>query len=164
MRLRYAAFALTGMLLGLAGCMGTQSAAETTVVTAARPAKPALPVTVDVEQLVGLSIDEVRQVLGPARKTRASELGLEPTAEQLHHTNGEGWINTFEHNGQTILVAFNARTRKVRDMVLLGNNEQELLQRTNLSLASPRYIVLPFAELDSADNERVVGVRIVARN
>ncbi|WP_135435298.1 hypothetical protein [Hymenobacter fodinae] len=142
--------------------MGTQSAVETKAATATRPAKPTQPVAVDVTQLVGLSIDELRQVLGPAHEASTSKPGLEPTPAELKLTNGEGWINTFERNGQTIIVAFHARTRKVRDIVLVGTNEEELLQRGNLSLTSSRYIVLPFTQSDSAAN--ISGLRVVARN
>ncbi|TGD79761.1 hypothetical protein [Hymenobacter wooponensis] len=163
MRLNRYAFVLLGVLpVALVSCMGTQSAVETAAVVKTRPAKSAQPVAVDVAQLIGLSIDELRQVLGPAHEASADKRGLEPTAEQLRLTNGEGWINTFDHNGQTIVVAFHARTRKVRDIVLVGPNEEELMQRGNISLTSPHYIVLPFTESDSS--EKVAGLRIVARN
>lgn len=164
MRLNRYAFVLLGVLPVLASCMGTQSAIETTAVTSARPAKPipAQPVAVDVAQLVGLPIDEVRRILGPARESSSGNQGLEPTAEQLRLTNGEGWTNTFERNGQTVIVTFHARTRKVRDIVLVGTNEEELLQRGNLSLTATRYIVLPFTASDSATT--ISGLRIVARN
>ncbi|GAB3238090.1 hypothetical protein GCM10027346_30340 [Hymenobacter seoulensis] len=155
--LRYVAFVL--LLAGTAACSGTQSASETTGIDAAAP-KPR-PVEVDVPALVGRNIDQVRRTLGTPLETRNQKVGLEPTPEQMKGTKGEGWINTFERNGTTLIATFNARTRKVRDLVVMGNNEEELLQKANLSLTATTYILLPVA--DPQNSRQIMGMRVVAK-
>ncbi|SMB98072.1 hypothetical protein SAMN00120144_4165 [Hymenobacter roseosalivarius DSM 11622] len=73
----------------------------------------------------------------------------------------EGWVNTFETGGVTLVVTFNARTRKVRDIVMTGNNEEELMQRGNLTLTASSYIVLPVFAPEAATT--LLGVRVIKR-
>ncbi|WP_400190263.1 hypothetical protein [Hymenobacter sp. B81] len=118
-------------------------------------------VKVDMPALVGRNIDQIRRVLGSPTETTQSTVGAEPSAAQMRATKGEGWINTFEYSGSTIVVTFNARTRKVRDLVLVGTNEDELMRRGNLSLVSPDYVVLPVE--NPTQPSKITGVRVVAR-
>jgi hypothetical protein len=164
MRLKHYSFVSLGLLLGLASCMGSQSATETLVSKApprSASARDRLPVAVDVPQLIGLNIDELRKMLGPAYESTSEKMGLEPTAEQLKATKGEGWVNTFDYHGRTLVVTFHALTRKVRDIVLIGSNEDELLQVGHLSLTASNYIVLPVP--DSQSTTQISGLRVVGR-
>jgi hypothetical protein len=111
--------------------------------------------------LVGRNIDQVRRALGPPVETKDEPIGIEPTAEQMKATKGEDWINTFEKNGSTVVVTFNAKTRRVLDMVLIGSNEDELMRRGNLSLTAQNYLVLPVTDPKNAD--KVSGLRVVSR-
>ncbi|KAA9327111.1 hypothetical protein F0P96_17890 [Hymenobacter busanensis] len=118
-------------------------------------------VKVNMPSLVGRNIDQIRKVLGPPVESTQSSVGMEPTAAQMQSTKGEGWINTFEYSGSTVVATFNARTRKVRDLVLIGSNEEELMRRGNLSLVSPDYVVLPVN--NPTDPAKITGIRVVAR-
>jgi hypothetical protein len=155
---RYLPYVL--LLSGLAACTGTQTASEKSSPNLGE-AGSARPNTLDMPALVGRNIDQVRRVLGTPRETKDEINGLEPTAEQLKANIGEDWINTFEKNGSTVVVTFNAKTRKVLDMVLIGASEDELMRRGNLSLTAQNYIVLPVT--DPKDAEKVSGLRVVSR-
>ncbi|MCC2546710.1 hypothetical protein LJY25_09675 [Hymenobacter sp. BT175] len=148
------------LLLGLAACTGTQNASENRDPMAQQPTV-INPSPIDMPALVGRNIDQLRRSLGAPLETKDEAIGLEPTAEQMKTTKGEDWINTFEKNGSTLVVTFNARTRKVLDVVLVGSDEDELMRRGNLSLTAPNYIVLPVS--DPKNTQKLVGVRIVSR-
>ena len=156
--LRYVSLAA---LVAAAACTRTQTTVETSSPATGRAENVRSAQALDVPAVVGRNIDQVRRAWGAPRETREQKIGLEPTAEQLKATRGEDWINTFEKDGTTIVVTFNARTRKVRDLVLMGSDEDELLRRGNLSLTAPEYQVLPVANPQN-DREQI-GVRVVAR-
>ncbi|MBT9393760.1 hypothetical protein KLP40_11355 [Hymenobacter sp. NST-14] len=154
---RYAAILL---LAGTAACSGSQSASERSSPTAGS-VEAARTAAVDLPALMGRNIDQVRRKLGPPKEGRDQSIGLEPTAEQMQATKGQDWINTFDQSGLTIVTTFNARTRKVRDMVVVGNDEDEILRRANLSLTAPNYMVLPVA--DPSNSRAIIGMRVVDR-
>ena len=129
--------------------------------TVAAPAPAVAAVAVDVPTLIGYSIEEVRRQLGPAQETQLeppASTAKRPVRKSLR-VKDEGWSNTFVKNGVTLVVTFNARTRAVRDIVLTGNNEEELMQRGNLTLTASTYIVLPV--LNPQNTGEVLGVRVV---
>ncbi|SHI93278.1 hypothetical protein SAMN02745146_1953 [Hymenobacter daecheongensis DSM 21074] len=155
---RYLPFML--LLSGLAACTGTQTAVEKSAPNASQPSAMR-PAMLDMPALMGRNIDQVRRALGPPTETKTQAIGIEPTPEQMRSTKGEDWINTFEKNGSTVVVTFNARTRKVLDMVLIGAEEDELMRRGNLSLTAPDYLVLPVADPKNAN--KISGLRVVSR-
>ena len=148
------------LLSGLGACTGSQSVSESSN-PATGSTEASRTAAVDMPSLVGRNIDQVRRTLGAPRETKEQSIGLEPTAEQMKSTKGEDWINTFERNGTTIVATFNARTRKVRDFVVVGADEDELLRNANLSLTAPDYMVLPVA--NPQNNREIIGMRVVAR-
>lgn len=148
------------LLSGVAACSGSQSISESSN-PATGSAEASRTAAVDVPSLVGRNIDQVRRSLGTPRETKDQKIGLEPTVEQMKATKGEDWINTFERNGTTVVATFNARTRKVRDLVVVGSDEDELLRNGNLSLTAPGYMVLPVA--NPQNNREIVGMRVVSR-
>ncbi|WBA43637.1 hypothetical protein [Hymenobacter canadensis] len=161
--MRFASRSLPVLLLlgSLAACTGTQSASETgTPVTGRAEAVPAN--SLNMPLLVGRNIDQLRRSLGTPRETKDQKIGLEPTAEQMKSTKGQDWINTFEKDGTTIVATFNARTRKVNDIVVLGSDEDELMRRANLSLTDPAYTVQPVT--DPRNPGSTIGVRVVKKN
>jgi hypothetical protein len=119
--------------------------------------------TVDVPTFVGYTIEEVRSRLGPPRESQAEPPIAKPQSlpRSSVRIQDDGWINTFETNGLTLEVTFNARTRLVRDIVLRGSNEDELMQRGNLVLTAPAYIVLPVLNPDKTTE--LLGVRVIGR-
>ncbi|MGY2131983.1 hypothetical protein ACW9KT_07130 [Hymenobacter sp. HD11105] len=162
MRLLYSvAFAV--LMGGLSACTRPQATSEAAPSAAAQAPAEVLPVAVDVPTFVGYTIEEVRSRLGTPRESQ-----LEPTVAAPKQRRGkslrvadEGWTNTFETNGVTLAVTFNARTRRVRDIVLIGDNEAELMQRGNLILTAPAYIVLPV--LNPIKTTELLGVRVIGR-
>jgi hypothetical protein len=112
--------------------------------------------------LIGYSIEGVRKQLGSPRETQVEPPAAQPKPRKTRslRVKDEGWVNTFETSGVTLVVTFNARTRKVRDIVLAGNNEEELMQRGNLTLTASSYIVLPVFAPEAASE--LLGVRIIS--
>ncbi|SET00220.1 hypothetical protein [Hymenobacter actinosclerus] len=147
--------ALTSACSGSQMAGGEKSGPSTGTTEAGRNA------TVDVPALVGRNIDQLRRTMGAPKETREQAIGLEPTAAQMKATKGQDWINTFERNGTTLVVTFDASTRKVRDIVLLGSDEDTLLREANLSLTSPEYLVLPV--MSPGNSTELIGMRVVAR-
>lgn len=141
-------------------CSGSQMAGERSGPATGTP-ESASSAVVDVPALVGRNIDQLRRTLGAPKETREQAIGLEPTAAQMKSTRGQDWINTFERNGTTLVVTFNANSRKVRDIVLLGADEDDLLRDANLSLTSADYLVLPV--MSPGNSTELIGMRIVAR-
>ncbi|MBC6605297.1 hypothetical protein H8B13_00550 [Hymenobacter sp. BT188] len=161
MRLFYS-FVFAVLVLSAGACTRSQSPSEKTPPTAVAP-PVTVPVAVDLPSLVGYSIEEVRQHLGAPRETQVEPPAAQPKLRKTRslRIKDEGWINTFEKSGVTLIVTFNARTRKVRDIVMTGNNEEELMQRGNLILTAPSYIVLPVFAPEAATE--LLGVRVIKR-
>ncbi|WP_133272179.1 hypothetical protein [Hymenobacter radiodurans] len=150
------------LVLSAGACTRSQPPSEIKPPAAVAPSVT-LPVAVDLPSLVGYSIEEIRERLGAPRETQAEPLAVQPKPRNSKslRIKDEGWINTFETGGVTLIVTFNARTRKVRDIVMTGNNEEELMQRGNLTLTAPSYIVLPVFAPETAT--QLSGVRVIKR-
>jgi hypothetical protein len=150
---------LAGLTLGfLAACSRSQTPSETEAPQQSQ-SKTAQTASIDLPELVKHNIDYLRRQLGPPQEAADEVIGADPTAAQLRATKGEGWINTFRRQGSTLIVTFNARTRKVSDIVLMGTNEEDLMRLGNLSTTAPNYIVLSIPEPGQLNKVR--GVRIV---
>ncbi|OON68564.1 hypothetical protein [Hymenobacter sp. CRA2] len=146
---------LTVLLCGGAACTRSPGVMERD----APPLRPSRAHQLNIAALVGRNIDQLRRELGPAKESHSS--AAEPGAEQLRTVQAKDWVNTFEKSGLTIVVTFDARTREVRDLMLPGSNEDELVRRAGLDLVADKYLVLPVT--DPAAPSRVLGVRVVAR-
>lgn len=161
--MRFSFLSLSAVLLlsSLAACTGSQTASEADTPATGR-AEAVAPGGLNLPLLVGRNIDQVRRNLGAPRETKDQKIGLEPTAEQMKATKGEDWVNTFEKNGTTIVATYNARTRKVNNLVVLGSDEDELMRRANLSLTDASYTVQPIA--DPKNPGSTVGLRVTKNN
>jgi len=144
---------------GLLACSGAQPAGNTDAteitVAASQPPIPTGPL-LNMPTLAGLSIDQLRQQLGKPQESQP-----EPTQRQKMLGTGDTWENTFLTKGSTLVVTFNARTRTVRDIVVLGDNEAELMRRGGLNQNAAEYIVLLVT--DSLDVTRTTGLRMVPK-
>lgn len=67
----------------------------------------------DIPSLLGKNIDELKKTLG------APKDGSEPTALQLQMGVGE-WDNSWEKDGETLLITYDPKSRKVIDFFILG--------------------------------------------
>ncbi|WP_303311858.1 hypothetical protein [Hymenobacter sp. BT730] len=150
---------LAGLMLGLlAACSRSQTSSESERPLQKQPGT-AQPASIDLPKLVQHNIDYLRRQLGPPMEAADEIVGADPSPAQLKATKGEGWINTFRTQGSTLIVTFNARTRKVNDIVLMGTNEEELMRMGNLSPTASHYIVLSIPEPGQINKVR--GVRII---
>ena len=110
--------------------------------------------------MLGRNIDQLRRMLGPPLEAAARDArAAEPTAAQKRTPKGENWNNTFEKNGTTLIVSFSARTRKVHDIIVVGNDEDELMHRSNINLTAVNYIIVPV--LNPENTNQVLGVRVI---
>ena len=152
-------FALALLAALTTACSGSQMAGERSGPSTSTAESSSA--VMDVPALVGRNIDQLRRTLGTPKETREQAIGLEPTPAQMKATKGQDWINTFEHNGTTMVVTFDASNRKVRDIVLIGSDEDTLLRDANLSLTSSDYLVLPV--MSPGNSAELIGMRVVAR-
>lgn len=66
----------------------------------------------------------------------------------------------FRYRGLGVVAAYNERTRRVSDLLLLGTDENELMRRANLELGAPDYLVLPVFEAQRP--AQLMGLRVLA--
>ncbi|WP_198172780.1 hypothetical protein [Hymenobacter ginkgonis] len=65
----------------------------------------------------------------------------------------------FKMQGFTLVANYDARTRQVRDLLLVGQHEDSLMGRASLQSNAANYLVLPVFQTGSAN--RLLGLRIV---
>ena len=118
-----------------------------------------LPVVLDAPALVGASIDELVRRLGPAGSVPAGF--VDPTTAPLAQLgNVPDSLALFRYRGLELLATYDFRSRHVADLLLLGDNEEALMQRANLQLSASRYLVLPV--FNAGHPNQLLGVRVVA--
>ena len=66
----------------------------------------------------------------------------------------------FQYRGLALVAAYNERTRRLSDLLVLGADENELMRRANLELGAAHYLVLPVFEAQSPT--RLMGLRVLA--
>lgn len=147
------------LLLTAAGQQGCSRAheredslvAHTPAVSAAPSA--AVP-AVDLPAVVGRSIDEVCQRLGPPQQLPngfQEPIELRPSDSML----------VFRPRGLTVLANYDARSRRVLDLLVLGPDEDVLMRRAGLLAGAPAYLLLSVFATNRAT--RFVGLRVVPR-
>jgi hypothetical protein len=111
--------------------------------------------TADVPALLGASIDGLRQRLGPSQPLPPHIAAALPDAT-LRLADS---VATFRTGGLTLVASYNARSRQVRDLLLLGHHEDSLMGRAHLRANSPNYLIMPvFA---AGNSFRLLGLRII---
>lgn len=116
------------------------------------PARTAATPVVNVAAVVGLSIDEVCRQLGPAQALPA---GFQDPARR----SGNDSTLALQLRGLTVVVSYDASTRRVLDLLVLGNDEDALMSRTGLLARAPGYLLLPVFAVNRST--QLVGLRIV---
>lgn len=125
---------------------------------AARPPVPAaagaaVPAA-NVAAAVGHSVDELPRWLGPPQALPA---GFQ---DPVRRRAADAQL-AFRPPGLTVVVSYDARTRHVLDLLVLGTDEDALLRRTGLLPGALAYLVLPvFAARRST---QLMGLRVVPR-
>ena len=114
----------------------------------------------DVSSLIGKNIDEIRELLGnPTDKEK------EPSKSQMK-MNIDTCDNSFQKDGETLLVTYNPQDRKVVDFFIQSNDPSgstddysTMLKICNISEDNSSYNVEPVLSLK--DESRFTGIRII---
>ncbi|RZK87583.1 MAG: hypothetical protein EOO62_39000 [Hymenobacter sp.] len=138
---------------GLAGCSGAHE--PTQVVGATTHA--AITPTANVPVLLGLSIDELRSSLGTAHALPTQY--LDPLSTGVASTDS---LLAFRTGGLQLVATYNARTRQVRDLLVLGQQEDSIMGQASLRSSARGYLVMPVFRPDSPN--RLLGLRVLATN
>jgi len=112
--------------------------------------------TADVPALVSMSIDGLRQRLGAPRPLPPALAAAMPEARFALQDSA----TTFRTGGLTVVASYNARSREVRDLLLLGHHEDSLMGRARLRADAPNYLVMPVFYNGNAF--RLLGLRVIA--
>jgi hypothetical protein len=142
------AMALASLLL--ANC---SSSHEPPRAPASGPARVLVAPTTNVPALLGKSIDGLRQQLG-ARQPLPADL---PDLE-MSITSPDS-VATFQTGGLILVASYDARSREVRDLLLLGHHEDSLMGRANLRTNATDYLIMPV--FYGNNSHRLIGLRII---
>jgi len=138
----------------LASCSGAH---EPTTAMGSMPHAVVAPTT-NVPALLGRSIDELRSRLDTAaHPLPAGYLGL--LSDGLASTDS---LQVFRTGGLQLIATYNATTRQVRDLLILGPREDSLMGRASLRSSARRYVVLPVFRPDTPN--KLLGLRVLATN
>lgn len=133
----------------LASCSGSHEPRRVPVVGAAQVAP-----TADVPALLDQSIDGLRRQLGAAQPLPA---GLPTERASLSASDS---LATFRTGGLTVVASYDARSRQVRDLLLLGHHEDSLMGRASLRVNAANYLIMPVFYPGSSS--RLLGLRVIS--
>lgn len=109
--------------------------------TAAHPENtPRARAEVAVPALLGLLVDDLARHLGPPRPIPGA---VQTMLNQLPTVASADSTRFFRYRHLNVLVSYDANTRRFNDLLLLGSNEDLLMQRAGLSDEAPNYLLLP---------------------
>ena len=125
--------------------------------TMARPLAPSpRRAVVAVPALLGLSIDDLPRHLGPPQPLPAS---VQVMLSQLPSPDEADSLLFFRHRTLEVLVSYDAKSRRFHDLLLLGSNEDRLMQRAGLAAETVTYLVLPVFQ--ARHPTQLLGLRVV---
>ena len=115
--------------------------------------------TADVPALLGVSIDGLRQRLGPAQPlpdqlATSAASSLRPTSPGQFDS-----LAAFRTGGLLVLASYDAHSRQVRDLLLLGHHEDSLMGRAHLRANAATYLVMPVFQ--DTRSFRLLGLRVI---
>jgi hypothetical protein len=148
---RWAAALGTGGLL--AACSGSH---ESRHVAATGSMQLQVAPTADVPALLGASIDDLHRRLGAMQPLPAALAAALP-GSRLVLTDS---VTTFRTGGLTLVASYDARSREVRDLLLLGHHEDSLMGRAHLQANAANYLVMPV--FYKGNSFRLLGLRVIA--
>jgi hypothetical protein len=114
---------------------------------------------VAVPALLGVSIDELSRHLGPPQPVPAA---VQEMLNQLPAVEADDSVRFFRHRTLEVLVNYNAKSRRFNDLLLLGPNEDVLMQRAGLSADAATYLLLPVFR--ARRSRQLLGLRVVPLN
>ncbi len=122
------------------------------------PSTVAVPPVLDVPTLLGLTVDELPARLGPAGRVPARI--VDPAAVSMNEIQARTDSSAFfRYRGIEILVSFNAKTRQLYDVMLLGADEDHLMQQGHLAQDAAKYLLVPVFKLHQPT--ALLGLRAV---
>lgn len=150
---------LVALTLGLGACSGThESQPDRAVPLAARP--PARDLSgLDVPSLLNLSIDELSRRVGPPQPV-PSDFSDPVLVAQMQRNQRLDSTALFHARGLAMVASYNHQSRQLSDLLLLGENENELMRRAQLQLSADNYLVLPVFQ--ARRPTQLVGLRVLA--
>ena len=147
---------LAGIVAGLTACSGTHERRQEQA--AAVPGPPQVVAVLDVPALLGLSIDALDRRLGARQALPAGF--IDPIMQPLL-LRGEPLdsMALYRYRSLALLATYDHRSRRVRDLLLLGSDEDALMQRARLNATSGRYLLMPVYQLQRPTE--LMGLRVV---
>ena len=109
-----------------------------------------------VPALLGLSVDALAQHLGPPRPVPTAVQAL---LDQLPGADPADSTRFFRCRNLDVLVSYDAGTRRCNDLLLLGPNEDLLMQRAGLMAEAANYLLLPVFYVHRP--AQLLGLRVV---
>ncbi|NML64089.1 hypothetical protein HHL22_02620 [Hymenobacter sp. RP-2-7] len=103
--------------------------------------RPEIKPTTNVPVLLGKSIEELRQRLGPAQPLPSifTDLALyDNLAPQPTDS-----VMVFRTGGLLLMASYNIHSRHVNDLLLFGRHEDSLMHRATLRADAPSYLIVP---------------------
>lgn len=149
---------LAGLLLvgsALAGCSGAHEPTQATAATVHAAVVP----TTNVPALLGISIDGLQAKIGPPQPVSAVLTSPTSPLSTTRDSVNQDSLASFRTGGLTLIASYNAHTRQVRDLVLLGHHEDSLMACATLRANSSHYLVIPVFR--SGRPGYLVGLRVV---
>jgi hypothetical protein len=148
--------AALGIGLGVLGCSGSHESRRT-------PLSPVEHVqvapTVNVPALLGISIDGLRQRIGPPQPL-PSQFTTSEAGALLYTSRGRlDSLLAFRTGGLLVLATYNTHSRQVRDLLLLGHHEDSLMGRARLRSNTSDYLVMPVFR--DSRSFRLLGLRVI---
>jgi CheY-like chemotaxis protein len=147
------------VLGGVGACSGAHESGHDNASTTATPLSNAPGL--NVPELLNLTVDEVGQQIGQLRPvpTAFKDPTQLPLLQQGEPVDSTAW---FQYRALNVVVTYNNQTRQVKDLFIIGNNEDELMRRCRLQLGATDYIVLPIFQ-EHRPTE-LMGLRVLALN
>lgn len=154
--LRWAAVLSIGLSLGLLGCSGSH---EPHRMPPPHVGHVQVAPTTDVPALLGISIDELRQRVGPPQPLPA-QFATSEISPLLYTSHSRlDSLTVFRTGGLLVLTTYNVHSRRVSDLLLLGHHEDSIMGRARLHSSAANYLVMPVFQ----DNRsfRLLGLRVI---
>ena len=123
----------------------------------ARPVvRPPARMVVALPALLGLTVEELARHLGPPQPVPTP---LQALLSQMPSTAPADSLRFFRFRTLNLLVNFDAGTRRLNDLLLIGSNEGLLMQRTGLLDDAANYLLLPV--FHNHRPTKLLGLRVV---
>jgi hypothetical protein len=157
--LRHVAWLLLASSACLTSCSGTHEPGQ----VAPTPPRMGTPApTTNVPALLGVSIDGLYERLGPAQPLPPDLADPAEIFGRDTNLTKQDSVASFRTGGLTLLASYDAHTRRVDDLLLLGRREDSLMARSTLRANARDYLVLPVFRVNEPGH--LLGLRIVSLN